>query len=113
MTKPYNGSTLRDWFSIDDVLWKPLWLLPNEKDPPEVIMVPLNSNGTFTLFGFTFENKSEKPGDEAPYEKSSTCNTIEKSSEVRKYDESEENPEDHLVASSSVFNDSKIIEDSK
>ena len=59
MTKPYNGSTLRDWFSIDDVLWKPLWLLPNEKDPPEVIMVPLNSNGTFTLFGFTFENKSE------------------------------------------------------
>ena len=59
MTKPYNGSTLRDWFSIDDVLWKPLWLLPNEKDPQEVIMVPLNSNGTFTLFGFTFENKSK------------------------------------------------------
>ena len=44
MTKPYNGSTLRDWFSIDDVLWKPLWLLPNEKDPQEVIMVPLNTN---------------------------------------------------------------------
>ena len=48
------------------------------------------------MFGFTYENKSEKPGDEAPYKKSSIYNTIEKSSEVREYDESEENPEEHL-----------------
>ena len=111
MIKPYNGSILRGWFSVDDVIWKPLWLLPNEQDPPEVIMVPLNSDGTFTLFGFTFENKSKKPGDEAPDEKSS-CNTIEELSEVREYDESEENSEDHPVASSSVVKDSKVIEDS-
>ena len=59
MNKPNTSSQLRGWFSMDDGdgNWKPLWLLPNELDPSEEIMVPLNADGTYSLYGFTFKGK--------------------------------------------------------
>ena len=103
MTKPHNDSLLRGWFTLDDVLWKPLWLLPNEQDPPEEIMVPLNDDGTFTVYGFNFENKTDKSDEKSRYEKNSRDGSHDREStnaelSKSKDDVLEENQEDQLDA---------------
>lgn len=47
-------TNLRGWFTMDDVQWLPLWLSPNDEDPEEEMVVPVEGN-VIEIFGNHYE----------------------------------------------------------
>ena len=53
--KPEKNLVLRGFITLDGAIWKPLWMLSYEADPPVEVMVPVDQGGRIHLYGVTFE----------------------------------------------------------
>ena len=61
-------TSLRGWFTMDDVKWFPLWMDPNDEDPEEEINVPVEGN-VIEIFGVQYEvdnNNVPKKNEDIP-----------------------------------------------
>ena len=58
-----SKSIFRGFLTINGLQWQPLWLDKTEKDPPSELMVPINEDGTVTLYGIQFQVEEREMND--------------------------------------------------
>ena len=53
--KPSKNAVFRGFFTLNNITWKPLWLLKHEVEPPAEVLLRVDKEGRVSMHGVVFE----------------------------------------------------------